>query len=194
MNYEKIGSIIKLFRTEKNMTQKNIANQLNITEQAVSKWERGIGLPDISSLSRLADILGINVDVILNGDLEENNTVGANMKNLMYYICPICGNTIVCVVATHICCCSRDLVAIEPQKAEQSQRMSVEKMEDDWYITTDHPMTKEDYISFTAFATGERIEIIKHYPEWNLQVRIPKFYHGKFIWYSKMGGLQYQLI
>lgn len=64
----------------------------------------------------------------------------------------------------------------------------------EWYISSSHPMTKEDYISFIAFATGDKIQIIKQYPEWELQVRIPKKGRGKLIWFSTSKGLFYQLI
>ena len=194
MDYEKIGMMMKRLRTEQCMTQKNIAEKLGITEQAVSKWERGLGLPDIQLLFALAEIFGVGADVILRGDLEEKDDIGVNMKNLKYYICPTCGNVVTATGEATIACCGRTLAETVPVKAVEGQKMNVERIEDEWYITTDHPMTKENHISFTAFATGERLEVIRHYPEWNLSVRIPKHYHGKFMWYAKDVGLLYQLV
>ena len=80
------------------------------------------------------------------------------------------------------------------QKAEENEMLSVEVIEDDWYITVAHPMNKEHYISFVAFATVDRVQIIKQYPEWDMQLRIRKRGHGMLIWYCTRHGLFYQLI
>lgn len=194
MDYEKISTTLKFLRLQKNMTQKQLAEKLNLTEQAISKWERGIGLPDISICQDLADILDVDIQVVLTGILPENQEVKNNMKNLNFYICQTCGNVIVSANEANISCCGRHLTVETPKKAEDSEKMKVEMVEDEHFISSEHPMTKDDYISFTAFATGEKLEVIKHFPEWNLEIRIPKRRHGKFIWYSKNKGLQYQLI
>ena len=55
-------------------------------------------------------------------------------------------------------------------------------------------MEKENYLSFVAFATGDKIQLIKQYPEWNLQVRIQKRGHGMLFWYSTTQGFFYQLL
>jgi len=55
-------------------------------------------------------------------------------------------------------------------------------------------MTKDHYISFIAIATGEQVQIIKQYPEWGLQARIPKRKHGKLLWFDTQFGLYYQLL
>lgn len=194
MDCEKIGSLIRTLRLEKNMTQKNLADELNLSDKAISKWERGLGLPDVSLLPSLSDVLGVNIREMLNGDLMENETVGGNMKNLKYYICPICGNVTVSTGNITIACCGRNVEIVEPKKAKENEMMTVEIIEDDWFITSSHPMAKDNYISFTAFVMSEKIEVIKHYPEWNLQLRIPRYGHGKLIWYSRKEGLLYQLI
>lgn len=194
MDYSKIGETIKKLRTKDNMTQRNVAERLYITEQAVSKWERGLGLPDIETLACLADVLNVNVETILFGDLKENEERSINLKNLKFYICPVCGNVITSTSDAEVHCCGRNVAPQKIEKATDDEKMKVERIEDHWYITSDHPMTKEDYISFTAFCTGERMEVVRHFPEWNLEVRIPAYMHGKFIWYSKATGLKYQLI
>lgn len=55
-------------------------------------------------------------------------------------------------------------------------------------------MEKDSYISFVAFATSDRLQIIKQYPEWNMSLRIPRRGHGMLMWYSKKEGLKYQLL
>jgi len=137
------------------MTQKNVADKLNITEQAVSKWERGIGLPDVTLLTRLSEILDVNIETILNGALEKNSQMGINMKHLLFFICPDCSNIIFSIGMPNVSCCGRTLRAITAQKATAPQKMKVEQIEDNWYISTDHPMSKEVYISFTAFSIGK---------------------------------------
>lgn len=68
MDIEKIGAFIASLRKEKNLTQNDLAKKLNITTQAVSKWERGKGCPDISILEDLANILEVQVLEILKGE------------------------------------------------------------------------------------------------------------------------------
>lgn len=73
MDNVKIGSFIAECRKEKQITQQNLADMLNITNKAVSKWENGYGLPDITLLTDLASILGVSVDEILNGEKKEDS-------------------------------------------------------------------------------------------------------------------------
>lgn len=87
MDYEKIGKFIALRRKEKNMTQKDLAMELKITDRAVSRWERGIGCPDISLLESLAQILDVSILEILHGESiknvknENNALIGILAKN-----------------------------------------------------------------------------------------------------------------
>lgn len=61
MNIEQFGAYITAKRKERNMTQKDLAEKLNVTPKAVSRWERGIGYPDIENIEPLASALGITV-------------------------------------------------------------------------------------------------------------------------------------
>lgn len=87
MDLEKMGKFIAELRKSKQMTQKVLAQRLNITDKAVSKWERGLSGPDISLLTPLADILDITVSELLNG--EKNISVGGkfeeNLDNAIAY-------------------------------------------------------------------------------------------------------------
>ena len=80
------------------------------------------------------------------------------------------------------------------QKATDDQKLTVKQIENDWYITSKHPCKKSDYISFIAFATGEKLQLIKQYPEWDLQCRIPNRGHDTLIWYSEKSGAFYQYL
>jgi len=77
MSNEKIGQFISELRKSKQMTQKDLADKLNITDKAVSKWERGLNCPDISLLSSIADILGVTTSELLNGKKSSDSFVRA---------------------------------------------------------------------------------------------------------------------
>ena len=79
MDQIKIGKFIAACRKNNNLTQLQLAEKLGITDKAVSKWERGITMPDSSIMLELCDILGINVNELLSGEriIMENN----NQKN-----------------------------------------------------------------------------------------------------------------
>lgn len=194
MDHEKIGNIIRLLRQEKEMTQKQLADKMNLSDKTISKWERGLGCPDVSVLAELSGLLGVNIEKILDGDLSSNAFVGGNLQKIKYYVCPVCDNISLCTGNAEISCCGRRLKESKPQKAAGNQKLNVEKAEGDWLVSGNHPMNKEDYISFVALATSGRLQIIKQFPEWELQVYIPKCDHGMLIWYSIKDGLFYQLI
>ena len=77
---------------------------------------------------------------------------------------------------------------------DKVEKLTVEPVETDWYITGNHPMRKDDYVSFLALAAGDRVQVVKLYPEWDLQARIPARGHGMLLWYSHRQGLLYQLV
>ena len=66
MTNKSMGEIISTLRREKGMTQKELADMLNITDKAVSKWERGMACPDTQLIPRLAEILGVSVEELMN--------------------------------------------------------------------------------------------------------------------------------
>jgi len=77
MDTEKVGSFISEQRKSQNMTQKDLALKLNISDKAISKWERGLSCPDISLLSPLAEILKISVPELLNGEKSGEDVTNA---------------------------------------------------------------------------------------------------------------------
>ena len=194
MDNEKIGKLIYGLRKERNMTQLQLAEILHISDKTVSKWERGQGCPDISLLVDLSRVLGVDMEKLLSGRLEANEERGGNMKKLNFYVCPECGNVITTMTEAGISCCGKKLQPLEAVKAADEEKLSVENIENDYYISSDHPMLKEHYISFVALLTGDTLTLKKQYPEWDLQVRIPGRTHGKLIWYCTEHGLFYQLV
>lgn len=81
MDAKTMGKFIAEMRKEKGMTQASLAQVLHVTSQAISKWERGIGFPDISTLQPLSVALGISLDELMNATKrtpeEENSSVTA---------------------------------------------------------------------------------------------------------------------
>lgn len=73
MDNIKFGKFIKQLRAENNMTQKQLAEKLFITDKAVSKWERGLSLPDISLLENIAEIFGVTVSELVNGERDTSS-------------------------------------------------------------------------------------------------------------------------
>lgn len=194
MDNEKIGNLIYKLRKEENMTQLQLAERLHISDKTVSKWERGLGCPDISLLTGLSQIFGVDLEKLLSGQLDANEEKGGNMKKLNFYVCPECGNVITAMTDGGISCCGKKLQPLEAAKASEEEKLSVENIENDYYISSSHPMLKEHYISFVALLTGDSLTLKKQYPEWDLQVRIPGRAHGKLIWYCTEHGLFYQLV
>lgn len=84
--------------------------------------------------------------------------------------------------------------AVQPQKASEAERLSVERIENDYYITAAHPMEKAHFISFVALATGDSLLLRRQFPEWELQTRIPAIAHGRLLWHCTRHGLFYQEI
>lgn len=194
MDCIKIGNLIRKLRREKGLTQLALADKMNISDKAVSKWERGLGCPDVSLLPELSGILGVDLAGLLSGELDANDPVGGNMKKLKFYICPDCGNIITATAEAAVSCCGKKLAAQTPEKAAEGEKLKAEVIENDYFISSDHEMTKEHYIPFVAFLTGDTLLLRKLYPEWDLQTRLPVIGHGTLVWYCTRHGLKYQLI
>lgn len=87
MDNEKMGRFIAGLRKSKQMTQKDLADRLHITDKAVSKWERGLSCPDISLLSMLASLLGITTGELLKGERADDGSLNVenNIDNALQY-------------------------------------------------------------------------------------------------------------
>ena len=83
MDYKKVGNLIKEKRLEKGLTQKELADLLYITDRAVSKWERGVSLPDISMLKQISEILNLDLNELLE---VESNCSKKKDKNKIIFI------------------------------------------------------------------------------------------------------------
>lgn len=194
MDHTKIGKLIYTLRKEKGLTQLQLAEAMHISDKTVSKWERGLGCPDISLLCELSKILNVDLSELLRGQLTSNDILGGSMKRIKFYVCPNCGNILTALSDTAISCCGKKLLPLELKKPNAADRLSVKIIENEFFISANHEMTKEHYISFVALITDDTLILRKQYPEWDLQARIPFFAHGQLVWYCTRHGLFYQSI
>lgn len=194
MDCEKVGELIRSLRLEGGLTQKQLAETMNISDKTISKWERGLGCPDVSLLPELSALLKVDIEKILMGELSPNDTLGGNMRLMKFYVCPECGNVMTSTGEASISCCGRRLEDLVPKRMCEDHSLQIETIEDEWYIEAEHEMSKSHYISFIAFVTGEKVYMVKQYPEWGIHLRLPKMGHGKLYAYCSQHGLFYQIL
>ena len=165
------GAMIKRLREEKGLTQTELAEKIFVTDKAVSKWENGRGYPDISLVEGLAKALGVSVIELLSGENITNKNKAANMSKAQFYVCPVCGNVIQSSGEAVISCCGITLPALEAEEADENHAVKIERVEDEYFVSIDHEMTKQHYISFIAAIRQDGVEIKKLYPEQNAEAR-----------------------
>ena len=82
MSNKSIGEVISSLRKEKGMTQNDLAEKMNVTDKAVSKWERNLSCPDINSIPKLAEILGTSVEDLLNAQVKKQTNKIDDIVNI----------------------------------------------------------------------------------------------------------------
>ena len=189
MNTYVTGAAIRQLREKRGMTQAELADKIGISSKTVSKWETARGLPDITLLQPLAQALGVCVIELMNGEPITNRNVSANLLRCRLHVCPICGNVIHALGDALVSCCGVTLPSLEAEEGDDDHAISIERVEDEHFITVQHPMTKEHFISFTAFVTCDRMQLVKFYPEGNAETRIQLRGRGYLYWYCNRHGL-----
>ena len=195
MNTYVTGSTIRLLRESKNMTQAELAHTLAVSAKTISKWETAKGLPDISLLEPLAAALGVSVLELMQGEPVINRNRAANLLRSKLYVCPVCGNVLHSTGQAVVSCCGVALPAqniSEAENADENHQLTVERVEDELFVTIHHPMTKEHYISFIAYLTGDKFQLVKLYPEGNATCRFPLRGKGVLYFYCNRHGLMKQ--
>ena len=180
---------IKGLREQRGLTQRALAEAVGVTDKAVSKWESGRGLPDISLVEPLSAALGVSVAELLTGDVRQNANRAGNLMRCMFYVCPICGNVIHALGEGSFSCCGVQLVPCEAEDADGDHAIAVERIEDEWYVTLDHPMQKDHYISFIAYVTMDGVMLKKLYPEQEAAARFRMGASGIIYAYCNRHGL-----
>lgn len=193
MDHYVTGTAIKALREKQGMTQAELAAKLNITDKAVSKWETGRGFPDLSLLEPLAKALRVSVPELLSGQVIVNGNRAGNLLRSRLYVCPVCGNVIFAKGDSVISCCGIALPALEAEEPDDTHRAIVEKMENEYFVSIPHDMSKTHFISFIACVTMDRFEMKALYPEGNAEARFfPRSRMGRLYFYCSHHGLYCQ--
>ncbi|MCR5207263.1 MAG: helix-turn-helix domain-containing protein [Eubacterium sp.] len=174
MNKYVTGAVIRRLRENKKLTQEELAQKLFVSGKAVSKWETGAGFPDISLIEPLARALDISVIELLGGEDIRNCNKSSNMLRAVFYVCPVCGNVIYSTGEAVMSCCGITLPPLAAEDADESHLIIAQTVEDEYYVTLSHPMTKEHYISFIAAVSDNTVQLVKQYPEGNAEARFKK--------------------
>lgn len=189
MDTVKTGALIAALRKDMKMTQRMLAEQLHVSEQAVSKWERGAGAPDISMISTLAKLLGVSPREILSGEMTSNEEDSGNMKRIKFYVCPECGNIITSIGKLELTCCGKVLEDLILMSEEPEHTLKIQEMDGGLYLSIAHEMSKEHYISFIAYVTSDTLMINKLYPEQNAELQLYRMGHGTLYYFCTRHGL-----
>ena len=189
MNNYITGKIIKELREKEKLTQLELANIINVSDKTISKWETGKGLPDISLIEPLSKALKVSVIELMNGEHIMNHNKSSNMSKSRFSVCPICGNIIHSMGENINSCCGINLPILEAELENEKHIINCEIVENEYYTSIEHDMTKEHYISFISYVTNDRCEIVKLYPEQNAEARFLKRGKGIIYIYCNKDGL-----
>ena len=183
------GQTIKNLREKKGLTQAELADQLGVSSKAVSKWETAKGLPDITLIETIANALSVSVMELMTGNAVVNKNISSNILRSKFYVCPLCGNIIRTMGDAVISCCGITLPPLEAEDPDSEHDLTIEKVEDEYFITIHHHMTKEHFISFVAHLTSDRVQFVKFYPEGNAETRLSLRGGGWLYFYCNRHGL-----
>lgn len=189
MDCKRSGGLIRRLRTEKGMTQSELADSIGVSVQAVSKWKRGLGYPDVSLINELNCALGVNAEVLLHGEIKDNCADTGNMKKIKFFVCPECGAVLTGTGDAEVSCCGRKLEALQAKKACGEHDISIERTDGGIYLTFEHEMKKEHHIAFAAYTACDRVMLIRLYPEQGSEALLPALYGGKYYFYCTRHGL-----
>ena len=188
------GITIKNLREKKGLTQTELADRLGVSSKAVSKWETAKGLPDISLIESLCQALSVSVMELMTGEPVINKNVSSNILRSKFYVCPICHNIVRSVGDAVVSCHGITLPPLEAEDTDDAHRITIQKVEDEHFITVHHDMTKKHYISFVAYLTGDRVQFVKFYPEGNAETRLNFRGSGYLYLYCNKHGLMKQKV
>ncbi len=189
MNHYITGAAIKSLRERRGLTQAQLAEQLNVSDKTVSKWETARGLPDITLLEPLAAALGVSLPELLSGEFITNANRSSNMLRSQLYVCPVCGNVLHATGAASVSCCGVTLPSLEAEAPDAAHTAAINEMEHELYVEIPHEMTKTHNLAFIAYVTGDRFEFVRLYPEGPAAARFFRRGHGKIYWYCNKHGL-----
>lgn len=194
MDHYITGGTVRRLREARRMTQSQLAEVLQVSSKTVSKWETGRGLPDITLLEPLASALGISVPELLSGEQVLNRNRSANLLRSALYVCPVCGNVLHASGEALVSCCGITLPPLEAEEPDPAHAACWERLDGELCLSSGHEMTKNHFISFAAYSTTGRFELVKLYPEGPCLARFAPRGSGLLYWYCVRHGLFCQKI
>ncbi len=171
MNSYVTGAMIKKRREEKGLTQEELAGKLHVSGKAVSKWETGQGLPDISLLEPIAKALDISVIELFSGENVVNKNRASNLLKSVCYVCPVCGNGILALGQAVVSCCGITLPEVQPEDADGEHEIAVSYDDGEYLARVPHPMEKDHYITCLFAVSDNACQFVKLYPEGEAMAR-----------------------
>ena len=195
MNNYITGKIIKELREKRQLTQMELANKMNVSDKTVSKWETGKGLPDITLIEPLAKTLNVSIIELMNGEYITNQNESSNMYKSNFSVCPICGNIIHTMGENINSCCGILLPILEAEDENEKHSINCDMIENELFISMNHEMSKQHYISFIAAVSDQSVQFTKLYPEQAAEARFKRArvkyiyaycnHHGLYLWKAK---------
>ena len=189
VDQKEMGEMIRSLREKKGMTQLEMAEVLNLSDRTISKWETGRGYPDITFIEKIASLFSVSVSELLSGAEVSNRNISGNMLKASFCVCPVCGNVIVSTGEASVSCHGIALSKLGKNAVDDDPSVTVKVIEDEYFVSVNHPMTKGNYISFIAALSSDRVQMVKLYPEGNAEARVKMNGVREILFYSTTDGL-----
>ena len=175
-----VAQLIRQRRTELGLTQAALAERIHVSAKAVSKWERGAGMPDAAIAPALSLALGLSAESLLGKQVHPNPPDGGNMKRIKFYQCPDCGNLLTATGKAELSCCGRRLSPMNLQAADDAHRLVISDIETEKLLTWTHPMDKAHHLTFLAAVGYDCVHLVRLYPEGAQEQRLPRIPWAKY--------------
>ena len=128
---------------------------------------------------------------LMSGTPVRNRNSSGNMLRSRFYVCPVCGNVIHSMGEAVLSCCGVTLPALEAEEIDAAHALCIEPVEDEYYLSVAHPMSKQHYIAFLAWVSSDSCQLVKLYPEGQAACRMQLRGHGCLYLYCNHHGLMY---
>ncbi|MGN1275369.1 MAG: helix-turn-helix domain-containing protein [Floccifex sp.] len=169
MNQNQIANLIRSNREKRKMTQMELAQQLYVSDKTISKWETCKSCPDLEMMEAISRVFQMSIYEFLSNQFIETSNKQGNCLKVHFYVCPICGNVLWSLSESVMHCHGISLSSLQVQETNEDHPVSIQKIENEYYVSISHEMTKQHYISFVAAFSGNRIQFVKLYPEQNAE-------------------------
>jgi len=194
MDNSKIGQLIRGLRKEQRLTQQQLAQKMHISNKTVSKWECGLGCPDISLWADLSALLNVDIGQMIQGEMVINRPDSGNLRHLRFYVCPSCQNILFSTGNATLICCGRGLTPLHADKSICLPDMTVQTTDEGYFVSIAHEMTRAHFLLFAAYIHSDKLFFTRLYPEQNAELHLPYYRGGTLCLYCTKHGLSRQTI